>query len=163
MAVMTLSKTRNVMEAFIKILEQDFPSITFLPGDSPCWKPRRKEIFYAMLDDVERAKWSVLHEMGHALLGHDTYKSEIELLRKETQAWQKAEELARSYGILISQDHIQTCIDSYRDWLHTHSSCPKCHTHGLQLCDNDYICSNCQQTWRPNAERFRRAYRLKTN
>lgn len=147
------------MEAFVRKLRQDFPSITFLPADTPSWSPRKRQITYP-IQDSQANTWTLLHELGHALADHTTYESDVDLLYKEVEAWEQANILAKKYNARIDEEHIQNCLDTYRDWLHKRSTCPACETHGLQESRGRYSCFNCRTTWEVSAERFCRPYRL---
>lgn len=61
----------------------------------------------------------------------------------------------------ISEDHIQDCLDSYRDWLHKRSLCPDCRLSSIQTDAHTYTCVFCHKKWRVTAERFCRPYRRK--
>jgi DNA-directed RNA polymerase subunit RPC12/RpoP len=150
------------MEAFIAKISSDFPHLTFTPGTAYYWCPATSEIFYkANAAAVRRTdKWSLLHELSHALLGHTSYQTDLELLHLEVAAWDKATELARAYRLRINAEYIQDCIDTYRDWLYKRSLCPTCGTQNLQH-DNgaQYRCFNCHARWHVSSSRFNRAYR----
>lgn len=148
------------MEQLVRKLQGDFPAYHFTAGDVACWSPRTQEIHYEAREDHAIASWSVLHELGHALLGHDTYNSDVMLLQKESSAWTKAVSLAKQYGLDIDAGHIQNCLDTYRDWLHKRSTCPRCRDHGVQQ-KNTYTCLNCAARWRVSPARFCRSYRRK--
>jgi len=148
------------MDKPITRLRAEFPSLTFTPGRQFYWSPEAGEIFYKAEARGRHAVWSLLHETGHALLGHRTYKADFELLKLEVAAWEKARDLAVSLGLSINEDHIQDCLDTYRDWLYKRSICPTCTTKCLQQGDFvHYRCFNCHTTWRVTASRFCRAYR----
>jgi predicted RNA-binding Zn-ribbon protein involved in translation (DUF1610 family) len=72
------------------------------------------------------------------------------------------------YGLLhelahaLNPDHIQDCLDTYRDWLHRRSRCPTCGMHVLQDKSNSYKCFNCGTSWQVSGRRFARPYRLRT-
>lgn len=149
------------MEKFIKVLNRDFPAITFVAGKTASWSPATQCITYSP-GPSQTATWSLLHELGHALLGHASYASDVELLQKEVAAWEKAIEVAKGYGVAIDEEHLQACLDTYRDWLHKRSACPSCGQHGLQASQSLYNCLNCQNTWKVSSARFCRPYRLKT-
>jgi hypothetical protein len=152
------------MDKLIARLEVEFPSLRFTPGRQFYWSPETAEIFYKSKSAGKRATWSLLHETGHALLGHQGYEADFELLRLEVAAWEKAKELAQSLEIEIDEDHIQDCLDTYRDWLYKRSICPNCTTKCLQQGDFvHYRCFNCHTTWRVTASRFCRAYRSTKN
>ena len=148
------------MEKLLTKLKQDFPTVAFVPGSTAHWSPSQQQITYCIENNIA-SMWSLLHELGHALLGHDTFASDMALLCKEVDAWRKAEEIAPQYGVVIDEQHIQNCLDTYRDWLHKRSTCPACKRHGLQHSEALYRCLNCQTTWQVTSNRFCRPYRLK--
>lgn len=148
------------MQSLIKQLEARFPALRFTPGQQFSWSPETGEIFYKQAADNVTGAWSLLHETGHALLGHTSYKADFELLKLEVEAWDQARTLGTALGIRIDEDHIQDCLDTYRDWLHKRSLCPTCQTRGLQQADaKHYRCYNCHTMWRVTPNRFSRVYR----
>lgn len=152
------------MQKLINRLQVEFPALRFAPGQQFCWSPETAEIFYVTKARGAAATWSLLHETGHALLKHQNYKADFHLLRLEVGAWEKARELALSLGIKIDEDHIEDCLDTYRDWLHKRSICPACSNQCLQQDDyKHYRCFNCHTVWRVSANRFCRAYRSTKN
>lgn len=148
------------MEPFVAKLRQDYPAFRFVRGRQAVWSARTRQISYGS-DESTPSLWSLLHELGHALLNHDNYESDADLLSKEVAAWEKAKQLAQRYGLVIEEDHIQRCLDTYRDWLYKRSSCPECGSHGIQRSEQLYSCLNCQANWRISSQRFCRPYRLR--
>lgn len=141
-------------------LQAQYPNLRFTYGERFYWSPETDEIIYKPDVDDEQAAWSLLHETGHALLRHQSYQSDVELLRLEVQAWERARQVATDVGISIDEDHIQDCLDTYRDWLYKRSICPNCSAQCLQQDDFvHYRCFNCHTAWRVSASRFCRAYR----
>lgn len=98
----------------------------------------------------ENAAEYLLHEYSHALLQHQNYEHDIDLIKLERAAWDKALEIAPQYAIDIDESLIETSLDSYRDWLHSRSLCPHCHSTGLQASHQDYYCPACTTTWHVN-------------
>ncbi|HEY5152831.1 MAG TPA: ImmA/IrrE family metallo-endopeptidase [Candidatus Saccharimonadales bacterium] len=148
------------MDKLIARLRAEFPDLHFTPGSQFYWSPETTEIFYKARTRDQHAVWSLLHETGHALLGHRGYKADFELLKLEVAAWEHARKLALSLKLAIDEDHIQDCLDTYRDWLYKRSICPNCTTKSLQQGDFvHYRCFNCHAIWRVTASRFCRAYR----
>lgn len=147
------------MEELINRLKADYPDFSFVEGSLLCWSPAQKQIFYNP-NGGAHGIWGVLHEIGHARLGHSSYTSDIELVRKEILAWQEARLLAGHYDFSLDNDHIQDCLDTYRDWLHKRSVCPECAAKGLQTARERYKCINCNNEWRVSSSRFCRPYRL---
>lgn len=143
-------------------LAADYPQFKFKAGSQEHWSPRTKTITYESTGSAGNLECGLLHELAHALLGHNNYKSDFELLKLEAQAWQTAAEIGRQYGIKIDDDHIQNCLDTYRDWLHRRSKCPACGMHVLQQNSTTYKCFNCGETWQVSAGRFARSYRRRS-
>lgn len=149
------------MDHLIKLLRAAYPDFTFVPGARCCWSPETKTIVYTNSKKNRTDAWSILHELGHALLGHTTYDNDIELLQKEMLAWEKARSLASQYNLPIDEEYIQNCLDSYREWLSRRSTCPHCHVKSLQASPDSYQCFNCTQTWHVTPARHSRTYRRK--
>lgn len=158
MAAMNLSS--NTTSIFIDQLKHDYPDLTFQEGEKEHWSPKTKTIFF----DASRPCFDLLHELAHALLQHYSYKTDFELLKLESEAWSLAVKIGKKYNIHINEDHVQNCLDTYRDWLHQRSACPSCGTHVLQQNSSSYYCFNCSSTWQVSSGRFVRPYRrtLKT-
>lgn len=146
------------MKELVLKLQHRHPDIAFVEGKTFQWSPLRNEVTYIMGSD-ESDTWSLLHEVSHALLGHSTYKSDMELLQKEVQAWDYAKEISTDYAVAIDTDFVEDCLDSYRDWLYKRSTCPTCTLQGVQSSSGQYSCINCNHTWVVTAERFCRPYR----
>jgi hypothetical protein len=147
------------MENLLTKLEHDFKDIKFSHGKTFHWSPYSKTVVYQNISDKKNTDWTLLHEVGHAKLNHINYNSDVELLYMEVAAWQKASEIAKKYGITINNDHIQNCLDSYRNWLHQRSACPVCSNHSLQKDNTHYYCFNCHAVWLVSIARFCRPYR----
>jgi hypothetical protein len=141
-------------------LEQERPDITFKPGRSFSWSPKSMTITYRN-DSSEASLWSLIHEFAHAELDHRTYATDFELLTLEVAAWEACKHRAEKLGITIDSDHVEDCLDTYRDWLHRRSTCPTCGNTGLQKTDIEYHCHNCYTFWQVSAARFCRPYRRK--
>lgn len=151
------------MKELLKKLERDYPHIVFLKGAQFRWSPKTNEVVYSLEGkSTSPAAWSLLHEVGHALLGHQRYTSDFELVEMEAAAWQKAQEVGKIYNIVIDADHVQDCLDSYRDWLHQRSACPQCEARSLQQENGEYRCFNCSTEWHVSTSRFCRPYRMTT-
>lgn len=154
----------SVMHSFVRSLSQDFPAIQFCHGKNFCWSPKEQTITYpdrALNDDTD--VWALLHETAHSILGHQDYTTDLQLLMMEVAAWDEAKKQADTRGITIDEEHIQDCLDTYRDWLHRRSTCPTCGVVGLQRAAKEYSCHNCPTIWHVSAARFCRPYRLKVS
>jgi predicted RNA-binding Zn-ribbon protein involved in translation (DUF1610 family) len=150
------------MNKFIVQIAQDYPQFKFQPGTQEHWSPRTNTITYNDSEPAQELRHGLLHELAHALLDHNNYRSDFELLKMEVEAWALAASMAKKYRIRLDDEHIQDCLDTYRDWLHRRSQCPTCGMHVLQTDANTYKCFNCGASWRVSARRFARPYRLKT-
>jgi predicted RNA-binding Zn-ribbon protein involved in translation (DUF1610 family) len=159
MAAMNISsRTANDL---VSNVAKDFPQFKFRPGDQEHWSSSTKTITFSQTEPFEELSYGLLHELAHALLGHRDYHSDFELLKLESEAWELATEIGRKYRIKLDEDHIQDCLDTYRDWLHRRSTCPTCGVHVLQQNETTYKCFNCGTSWQVSHRRFARPYRRK--
>jgi len=136
--------------------------LSFVAAESYYWSPKDKTVFYQMKDKSEVGIWTLLHEACHGLLDHRSYKSDFELVLLEVEAWEQAEKLATKFDIKIEHDHVQDCLDSYRDWQFKRSLCPRCDLGGIQINASSYKCIFCTDVWHVSAARFCRPYRRKS-
>lgn len=143
------------MLALVNQLAQDFKDFTFTSGTDFVWSPSEQTIHYdeATISD-QKGLWSLLHELGHAQLGHTTYHDDLELLIMEVSAWKQAQQIAQNYEIEIDADHINTCLETYRSWLFHRSKCVECGTHCFQINQTTYQCHNCSTKWQVSASRL---------
>lgn len=147
------------MDQLINKLKTLYPQLQFCQAERFYWSPKERMVFYKVNKRDDNI-WKLLHEVSHALLDHKTYNSDIELLQLEVAAWDKAKNLATDLKLsMINDDYIQDCLDTYRDWLHKRSTCPKCGTRSLQESSEVYRCFNCRARWRVSSSRFCRTYR----
>ncbi len=125
------------------------------------WSPVEKTIYFQTPDPSEVGLWTLLHEACHGLLDHSTYESDFELVKLEVAAWDQALVVAKGLNIEIDHEHIQDCLDSYRDWQYKRSLCPNCSLGGVQIDQKTYSCLFCDNSWNVSTERFCRPYRRK--
>ncbi len=150
------------MKKLLDQLQTDFPVVKFKESNEFRWSPGDQTVFYDPNKNNAQARMALLHELSHALLDHADYKTDFDLLQLEVAAWHHAEVLAKNYTITVDEDHIQDCLDTYRNWLHARSACPACTEHGLQKNRTTYTCLNCHAEWQVTSQRFCRPYRLLT-
>lgn len=156
---MAASSWRRVrMDRVLRRLQADYADISFEVGESACWSPKDQRVFYKT-PFGEKELWALCHEIGHARLGHKSFTSDVDLLKKEVAAWQEAKMVAEDYNVSIDNEHIEDCLDSYRDWLYKRSTCPSCQFKGIQQEPAKYTCLNCQTVWQVTYSRFCRPYR----
>ena len=126
---------------FFERLARDFPDLKFIFGKKYTFRPSKTvvlgpyEPFYELL---------TLHEVSHALLKHKDFRTDVARLKMENAAWEKARELASNYGIEVDEDVVQGELDTYREWLHQKSRCPKCGLTRFQTPDSQYHCPLCE-------------------
>ena|SRR3990167_1125172 len=148
------------MKTLINQLKKDFLDVKFEPGERFTWSPENQVVIYKITSPPDPvAIWSLLHEVGHALLVHNDYQTDFELVQMEAAAWQKAEELGKKYSYKINTEHIQDCLDTYRDWLYKRSLCPACSLSSLQVDSKTYRCFNCGSEWQVSKSKLCRPYR----
>ena len=122
-------------------LRADYPNFVFKDGKKFAFKyPRTITIGpEEPFDDL-----LALHELSHAILGHKSYNEDLERVKMESEAWEKAKKLATKYHVEIDEDLIQDELDTYRDWLHRKSRCPVCGLTRYQTADKLYHCPRCE-------------------
>lgn len=135
----------------IKKLKIDFTQFSFQESDDFLWSPSNQTVFYV---NIEGGYAYLLHELSHGLLGHADYTRDVELLAMERTAWDKALILAKTYNEIIGSDIVEFNLDTYRDWLHSRSTCPNCQATGLQIKKRLYTCPACRHNWRVNDARI---------
>ena len=147
----------------IEKLTNSYPNLQIKPGKTYYWSPGDTSVYVAKGDKSPEGIWALLHETGHAILQHERYFTDIELLQMEVEAWDQAQQLMKVLDIdgEIDEDHIQDCLDSYRDWLHKRSLCPDCTLSGIQTKPDTYTCVFCHRKWKVSADLFCRPYRKK--
>lgn len=158
MDAITMPSTKTLLSR----LKADYPQFSFAKGDDFLWSSSENTIYYG--DKVNAQPIFLLHELSHALLNHNNYSSDIQLITMERQAWDKTIELASVYGIAVTDDIIQANLDSYRDWMHSRSTCPKCQATGLQIKEKIYSCPACSHKWQVNEAKIcaLRRYNIQT-
>ncbi|MEO8863070.1 MAG: hypothetical protein ABI354_01975 [Candidatus Saccharimonadales bacterium] len=162
MDVMPMPSNTLTPNEFLVSCKKLFGSIKFVKAQSFYWSPRTKSVHYDLSKlRSQEGKWALLHETAHAELGHSSYPNDFGLLLHEVAAWAKAHEIAKTLGITIDTDHVEDCLDTYREWLYARSTCPTCSLNGLQISQDTYSCINCLGNWRVSKSRFCRPYRLK--
>lgn len=138
----------------------NFPDQTFVAGRIFLWSPNTRTIIYDERRlNTNNGKLALLHEIGHARLGHRIYNYDMELLRMEMEAWDVARELAPKLDISIDEDHITATIASYDEWLSKRATCPDCNNFSLQRGRDSYGCFACGAKWVVNWRKDRRVKR----
>ena len=126
---------------FLQNLREDFPEYNFIDGPKFAFRPPKTIV----LGPPEPfSELLALHEVSHAICKHRDFRMDVERLKMENEAWDKARELAEYYGIEVNEDLIQGELDTYRDWLHQKSRCPICGLTRFQTPDSRYHCPRCE-------------------
>ena len=133
--------------SLLKTLETAYPEFVFKPGKKFSFRPPKTICYTADSPEFDSL---LLHELGHALLGHFTFDTDIKRLKMERAAWEKAKEIAaelstKDQPIVIDEELIETELDSYRNWLHQKSRCKKCGLTRYQTPDGTYHCPHCNR------------------
>jgi hypothetical protein len=138
-----------------------FPQFKFVAATQACWSPETQQVHYDAKSSEQTSIWSLLHELGHAVLGHESYSTDIDLLQKEVAAWSEARVIAKDFSVSIDEEYSENCLETYRNWLYKRSTCPECGAHGIQNESRQYLCLNCKAHWNVSTSRFCRPYRGK--
>lgn len=126
-----------------------YPDLSFIRLDDLAWSPDEQAVHYC----PDSSPSELLHEVGHALLGHRSFARDITLLEMERDAWQRARQLADELGCAIDDSIATAHLDSYRDWLHARSTCPTCRETGIEVARRHYRCLSCDTQWHVNDAR----------
>lgn len=149
------------MKTILDCIKLDYPSLNFIEGEHHSWSPKNKTVTFSPLSS-SLDTWSLLHEVAHAKLGHKSYNNDMELINMELDAWLVAKDLAKKYNTNpIDSQHIENCLDTYRDWIYKRSCCPSCKVVGIQKSPQLYICYRCFGSWKVSNTSFCRPYRKK--
>lgn len=149
------------LESLLSRIAADYPEYQFIESAHFSWHAGKKHVSYKKSsENTLHNMFSLLHELGHAILGHKDFTHDIQLLQLEAAAWGQARSLAGRYGLRLDEDYVQDCLDTYRDWLHLRATCPTCFARSLQTSAKRYRCFNCQTEWQVSRSRLCRPYRL---
>ena len=127
--------------ALVDRLRVDYPKLKFKTGRKFAFRPPRTIIVGPKEPNAELL---LLHEIGHALSGHQDFNTDVGRIKMEVEAWEKARGLAKIYKIKFSDEVMEAELDTYRDWLHQKSRCPVCGLTRFQTPDGQYHCPRCE-------------------
>lgn len=157
-----MSMPKTTSSQLPQVVMNRYSEFDFREADAFYWSAADQTVYYDPDRlDTNSGLYTLIHELGHALHGHKTFTSGAQLLKYEVDAWEKAKEVANEFGITIDAEHIETCLDTYRDWLHRRSLCPTCKAVSTEVDENTYRCFNCAQHWSVPVDQRARCYRLK--
>jgi len=128
-----------------------------LPGEVFSFNANTKIITYVPNElEGDNGNVALLHEIAHMKLGHFSYNYDVELLKLEHEAWEETRRLAKEYGIVVNESHIEECLESYDEWLNKRATCPRCGEYALQRDHNTFGCFVCDCYWKVNERKDRR-------
>lgn len=119
------------------------------------WAAESNSVFYDEKRlDTKQGLNSLMHEIGHGLLNHRNFELDIDLINMEKSAWQKTKELSDEYSSPYDQEYAESCLESYRTWLHERAKCPNCDQVSLEESPQQYACFNCFTKWRVSKDQL---------
>ena len=121
----------------IEKLRVDYPDFRFREGKKFSFRPPRTII---VGPSEPNDSLLLLHELGHAISAHRNFVLDPDRLKMEREAWEKARELSKIYGVEYDEEIVEQELDTYRDWLDKKSRCPKCRLTRFQTPDGQYHC-----------------------
>ncbi len=141
-----------------------YPTFRFLPAGYFAYDAAEDVINYdpAELKSVQ-GKLALLHEISHASLGHFHYRFDFELFVMEARAWHMTRKLAKKHNVEVNDDYIESCIDSYDEWLSKRATCPKCQTFNIQSVPNEFQCYHCETSWQVSDDLQKAVQRKRIN
>jgi hypothetical protein len=148
------------LDTLLTRIATDYPDLSFIESAHFSWHAGRKHVSYKKTQNTTHGIFALLHELGHAILGHSDFIHDIELVQLEVAAWEEARGLDSHYELHLDEEYVQDCLDTYRDWLHLRATCPTCFGRSLQASKTHYRCFNCQTEWSVTRSRLCRPYRL---
>ncbi len=153
--------------AFVQFLMQEFPEVEFVFA-APRFSYRLKNGVPTVFLGEPQPNFGLLtlHELGHALSKHKDYVRDVERVKIESEAWERAKTVlsdlwkrAHSGECMTTdgkdvvlaevlpewdEDFAQEKLDTYRDWLHIKSRCKKCGLTEYQTEDGKWHCPRCE-------------------
>lgn len=142
-------------DAWLAEIQQDYPWIKFVVGRKMAFRPPHTIVY--TFDDKKKAGqmgaeasgWTenawrlrLLHELGHATLGHRDWQMDVERVKMERAAWEQARGFCEKYHIIYDEELVEAELDTYREWLHQRSRCPRCGLTRVEI-KGGYRCPLC--------------------
>lgn len=128
-------------DRLLEKLQADFSEFCFKRGEKFAFRPPKTIVI-----GLEEPHDSLLtlHELGHALCGHCSFGTDVARIKMEREAWEKARELCKKYGVIYDEAAVENELDTYREWLDKKSRCPSCGLTRFQSPDGTYHCPRCE-------------------
>jgi hypothetical protein len=132
-----------------------YPDINFTEGEVFSYSHGDSTVTYPNnVSNLTEFLYSLLHETGHAELLHNNFSSDIDLVNIERDAWERSIDIGQKIDVVVDSEHIEKCMDTYRDWLYARSLCPHCHQCGIQSARTTYSCPFCHNSWTVSLSRL---------
>ena len=96
------------LKKLVAKISSDYPNLQLISGERFRFSPPNQIYFRPNGHPLE-----LLHELGHYLIGHTNYSSDIELIEIESRAWAKAREICPTYNIKYDEDFAEDHLDSF--------------------------------------------------
>lgn len=122
-------------------IKADYPWIRFKRGRRFSFRPPQTVM---LGPDEPEMVLLMLHEVGHAICRHRDFTMDVERLKMEREAWEKARELAETYKVEFDDEVAERALDTYRDGLERKSRCPGCGLARFQTPDGMWHCPRCE-------------------
>ena len=126
---------------FLAAVRSRFPEYRFIGGRKFMFRPPRTIVIGP---EEEGDELLLLHEVGHALSGHRDFKMNVQRLKMEMEAWEKALGLAKEFSVEFSEEAVERELDTYRDYVDKKSRCPRCGLARYETPDGQYHCPRCE-------------------
>ena len=126
---------------FLARVKSDYPEYKFISGKRFSFRPPKTIVIGP---EEPNDSLLLLHELGHALSNHRDFNTSVRRVKMEREAWEKARELCSLYEVEYNDELIEEELDTYRDWLHKKTCCPKCGLTMFQTPDGVYHCPRCE-------------------
>lgn len=135
---------------FLEQLKQEYARFHWRVGKKFAFRPPRTIIYEELSTEKsvplhKEYVLRLLHELGHALCEHKSFMNDLERLKMEREAWERARELCKQYEIQYDEEFVEEQLDTYRDWLHQRSLCPRCGLTRYQTNRGEYHCLFCEE------------------
>lgn len=126
---------------FLAKIKSDYPEFKFISGKRFSFRPPKTIV---VGPEEPNDSLLLLHELGHALSEHRDFDTSVRRVKMEREAWDKARELCSKYELEYNEDLVEDELDTYREWLHKKTICPKCSLTMFQTPDGVYHCPKCE-------------------
>ena len=90
----------DVIDFLLRLID-DFPEYNWRFGWKFSFRPPRTIVVGPA---ESNSQLLALHELGHAISQHKSFRMNIERLRMEVEAWERARELAARYELAIDEE-----------------------------------------------------------